>query len=470
MFLALASLLVAARMCHVALLWEGDAYPLAAAGQMLKGRALYRDIWFDKPPLLPVFYTLWGALPGWPLRLAGALYALVACWLAYRFAREMWGEREGLWAAGLLGFFLVFDFPSAAVPVASDLLMLAPHLAAVWLAWRGRPFWSGVLAAAAFWISPKGIFVAAACAIWNPAGAPLMAAGWLAASGIAAAALAAAGALAPYWSEVWEWGRLYAASPFVEAPLRNGIVRTLNWAGFHAALVAGAGWLLARRGWPEFNQGWNTRPGRARWIGWLAISFFGVAAGFRFFPRYYFLLLPVLVLAAARGFTLLGRRRDFAALLLLIPLTRFGPTYVRAITDPVWRDTAMDRDSRAAASLTRERAAPGDTLFVWGYRPEIYVYTGLGAATLYLDSQPLTGVPADRHLTDARPIETAAPRERRAQVAGSRPTFILDGLGSYNPRLAITRYPDLRPWLENYREVARTSGTVIYRRMGEDAH
>ena len=75
-----------------------------------------------------------------------------------------------LWAAGLLGFFLIFDFPSAVIPLASDLLMLAPHLAAVWLAWKRRPLWSGVWAGVAFWISPKGMFVAAACVLWYPAG------------------------------------------------------------------------------------------------------------------------------------------------------------------------------------------------------------------------------------------------------------------------------------------------------------
>jgi hypothetical protein len=454
-FLVLAALLVAARLCHIAILWEGDAYPLAAAGQMLKGKALYRDLWFDKPPLLPVFYTLWGALPGWPLRLAGALYALLACGLAYGFARDLWSRREGLWAAGLLGFFLIFDFPSAVVPVASDLLMLAPHIAAVWLAWKRRPFWSGVVAAVAFWISPKGLFVAAVCALWNPAGAPLMAAGWLATSGIAAAALAAGGALAPCWNEVWKWGRLYAASPFLDAPWRNGVVRTLDWLGFHAAIAVACA-MGIRAGVDS----------RMRWIAWLAISFGGIAAGLRFFPRYYLLLLPVLVLGAARGFTLPGRRRDLAALLLLIPFLRFGPSYISAITDPAWRDTAMDRDSRAAAALTRERARPGDTLFVWGYRPEIYAYTRLAAATMYLDSQPLSGVPADRHLTGATPIETEASRARRAELTRSRPTYIVDGLGPYNPRLAITHYPDLRVWLENYRVVARTAGTVIYQRTG----
>lgn len=459
-FLLLAALLVASRMCHIHILWEGDAYPLAGAGQMLFGKVLYRGLWFDKPPLLPAFYLLWGALPGWPLRLAGALYALLACWVAYGFARDLWSRREGLWAAGLLGFFLIFDFPSAAIPVASDLLMLAPHMAAVWLAWKRRAFWSGVMAAVAFWISPKGLFVAAVCAFWNPAGAPMMAAGFLAGGAVPVAALAAAGALAPFWNEVWVWGRLYAASTFVASPLKNGVLRTLGWLGFHAALVVAAGWYLAHPGRARESRG----PGLRDWVAWIVIALMGAAAGFRFFPRYYFLLLPVLVLAAARGAIVLGRRRDVVVLLLLIPLTRFGPTYVYAVTNPAWRDTAMDRDSRAAAGLTRERARPGDTLFVWGYRPEIYVYTRLPAATMYIDSQPLTGIPADRHLTQTTPIETEAPRERRAALVGSRPTFILDGLGPYNPRLAITRYPDLREWLEHYREVARTAGTVIYQR------
>ena len=54
-------LLVAARMCHIEILWEGDSLPLAAARQMLGGKTIYRDIWFDKPPLAPSVYLLWGA-------------------------------------------------------------------------------------------------------------------------------------------------------------------------------------------------------------------------------------------------------------------------------------------------------------------------------------------------------------------------------------------------------------------------
>ena len=448
-FLLLAALLIAARLCHLEILWAEETLPLAAAQQMHAGKTLYRDIWFDKPPFAPALYWALGARVGLVLRLAGALYALLICWIAWRFARDLWTEREAMWAAGLMGFFLVFDFPATAIPLATDLLMLAPHLAAVWLAWRRRPFLCGAAAGVALLISPKALFVVAACALWNPAGVPLMAAGFAAVSGVAAAWLWSAGALGPYWDEVWKWGRVYAAAPFVDSPIQNGVVRTLNWLGFHSALVVAAGR--------------KVRPATV-WLGWLLISFAAVAAGLRFFPRYYFQLLPIFVLLAARGCTMLGRKgRALVLLLLLIPAARFGPGYFTALHNREWRDTAMDRDSRAAAALTRQMAKAGDTLFVWGYRPEIYVYTQLPAATMYLDSQPLTGVPADRHLTQSYPVETESARARRAELARSHPTFVLDGLGTYNPRLEIGSYPDLRDWFAGYQEVGRTGETVIFK-------
>jgi len=486
-FLLLFALLLAARMCHIDILWAEETLPLAAAQQMRAGQVLYRDIWFDKPPLAPMLYAALGVEAGWRLRLAGALYALLCCWIAWGFARDLWGRREGLWAAGLLGFFLIFDFPSSAIPLAADLLMLAPHLAAVWMAYQRRPLWAGALAGVAFAISPKGVLVLAVCAWWAPSWALL--AGFAGIAGAASAWMWSAGALAGYWDEVWRWGRVYAGTTFVDAPLKNGLLRTLNWAGFHAAIVVAAveqasrtlgmglgparsheerwGMLqLASR--PEGRPcRWFFDPvhaERRRWLVWLLLSVAGVLAGLRFFPRYYFQILPVVVLLAARGFAGMRGRRRWVALLLLIPLARFAPTYYMAARDAGWRDTAMDRDSRAAAAMVSALAKPGDTLFVWGFRPEIYVYSHLPAAARFLDSQPLTGVPADRHLTQSTPVETRESRARRAELAASRPTFVVDGLGEYNRRLAITQFPDLRAWMAAYREVGRSAGSVIYQR------
>jgi len=42
---------------------------------------------------------------------------------------------------------------------------------------------------------------------------------------------------------------------------------------------------------------------------------------------------------------------------------------------------------------------------------------------------------------------------------------VLDGLGPYNPKLAITNYPELREWLSHYREAGRQGQTIIYVRV-----
>ena len=115
-------------------------------------------------------YLLWGAKSGAALRVAGAVYAWIACLLAYALAAQAFPEkgsrREGLWAAGLMGFFLTFDTHSAVLPLAADMLLLAPHLAAVLLALRKQAFWSGVAAGIGFLFNAKAVFVLAACAIF----------------------------------------------------------------------------------------------------------------------------------------------------------------------------------------------------------------------------------------------------------------------------------------------------------------
>lgn len=256
------------------------------------------------------------------------------------------------------------------------------------------------------------------------------------------------GALTPYIDQVWRWPAQYAGSPIVADPVWNGVVRTGNWLGFHAVLVIGAAifWLFGKR--------W-------KFIAWAAICLAGVALGWRFFPRYYFLLLPALAIPAARGLSLIRSRWVVAIVLLtmLVPLLRFGPRYATLAN---WNDLALDRDSREASRIALSDAPPGGSLYVWGYRPEMYVYTGLRPATRYLECQAMTGVPADRHLGSSEIVLTSGTHEAREELARSRPDILIDGLSLYNPALSMDRYPELRAWLKGYREVARTKGSIIY--------
>ena len=441
----LAAGLAATRLCHTGVVWVEEAYPTAAAIQLLDGKSLYRDIWFDKPPLLAYTYLLWDAQIGIPLRIAGAAFIFLCCLMVRKFARELWGPREGLTSAVATAFFLTFGIPSAVMALAPDLLMIFPHVAAVYLAWRGRAFWSGLVAGLAMLINAKAVFLLAACAFWIGSEWPMLLLGFALPN---VAAFAWFGM--PYFDEVWQWGAVYSQQGF---GLWTGVLRTLNWAGFQCALVAGAAFAF----WRERN--W-------RMAAWLLVSFVAVTAGWRFFPRYYFQLLPVMAIVAARGYVLMGRRRAVLLLLLLIPLVRFGPRYVMLANDLLhdrpteWSDLALNQDSQAAA----DRIDRSGSLLVWGYRPDIFAYTRRPAGTRFLDSQPLTGVLADRHLTSSDVTAPDWAARNRRELAQTQPAWIVDGLGPLNSSLAITNYPDLTDWLANYRETGRTRYTVTYRR------
>jgi hypothetical protein len=417
-----------------------EAYPTAAAIQILNGKALYRDVWFDKPPLSAYLYLLWDARIGITLRIAGTVFIFLCCLMMWRFARDLWGPREGLAAVLLLGFFLTFGIPSAVMALAPDLLMVLPHIAAVYLAWRGRAFLSGLVAGIALLVNAKAVFLLAACALWT-----WRSLAWTMA-GFALPNLAAFLWFGePYIQEVWRWGAMYSEQTFA---FTTGIVRTLNWIGFQCALVVAASFALFK------EKQW-------RMLAWLLLFLAAVAAGWRFFPRYYFQLLPVVVLLAARGYTLLGRWRAVVWLLLLIPLARFGPRYVMLASGQTeWSDLAMNQDSHEAA----RKIGPEGSLLVWGYRPDVFAFTRMQAGSRFLDSQPLTGVLADRHLTNSEVIAPDWAAQNRRELAGTKPDWIVDGLGPLNHSLAITEYPDLREWLGSYREVGRTKLSIIYKR------
>jgi hypothetical protein len=453
LFALIAIVAAATRLCHSGILWADDDLPLAAAMQLVRGKILYRDVWFDKPPLTAWVDLLWGARPGVGLRLAGAAFAVAAAAAAWHFARAKWGGREGLFAAGLAAFFLIFGLPSAVIPLASDMLLILPHFVAVYFAWRGRAFWSGAAAGVGLLCSSKALFVLAACALWQWRQLPVLLAGFIAPNIVAIGWMDLYGSGVDYYREVWQWGRMYAADTFVADPLSEGLKRTANWAGFQGALVAGAAIALYReRSWRMFF--------------WIALSLAGVMLGLRFFPRYYFLLLPPMTIAAARGWSLVSRKRIamiLLAALLAIPLVRFGPRYVTLARGGTWSDLDMDRDSREASEKLRALAKPGDTLFAWGYRPDIFVYSELPPGTRFLESQPISGVLADRHLFSSKPsAPEALTTPNLEELLDSRPTWVVDGLGPFNPGMALSRQPELAEWLKQYIEVGRTGFSILY--------
>ncbi len=435
---ALLAIIFAFRFTHRDILWVEEAYPSAAAIQIQQGRTLYTDFQYDKPPLSAHVYRLWSGLPGWPLRLAGSIYVTLCCLLMYLIARHWWAELEAWLAALLLAFYLTFGIPAAVMALAPDLLTILPVLAAVLARIHGWPHVAGLCLGLAVGCNGKALLLI-----------PLL--------GFGAIPGFVAGVVLPLvtvdvtamWDQVWRWGAAYSRDTPISAPVREGVVRTLAWCGFQATAVLGAAWFFRRE--------------RSRLLlVWIALSAVVVCLGLRFSPRYYLVLLPPVVLAGARGLALMPTRVRWAILaLLLIPAARFGPRFFSLDN---WADTAMNRDSAAAARLITARAKPGDTILVWGYRPDILVYTRLPLGAPFLDSQPLTGVIADRHLTRSDITFPELAARNRARLRAFSPTWIVDGLGPYNDELAVSNYPDIGAWLVlRYEKVGETNGTRIYR-------
>jgi hypothetical protein len=173
-----------------------------------------------------------------------------------------------------------------------------------------------------------------------------------------------------------------------------------------------------------------------------------------------------MIIAASRGWSLLAHNR-FAvaalAALLAVPLIRFGKPYITLAGGATMTDLSMNRDSRAASDKLRALSHPGETLFVWGFRPDIFIDSEIPAGTRFLESQPISGVLADRHLfsSDSIAPDFTAPNVR--ELLTTKPTWIVDGLGLYNPSLSLSRQPALAQWFSQYTEVARTDFSILYR-------
>ena len=329
----------------------------------------------------------------------------------------------------------------------------------------------------AFHLNSKALLVLAAAGCWllldrSRRRLASLLAGFVAAAGAVLVPVALSGGWSGYLEQVWRWGAVYAGAEFSDRPWALGLQRTLNYLGFHAALVLGAAAFFG-----QSTAGKDVRRYQRQIALWMGLSFLAVAAGARFFPRYYFQLLPALALAAGAGWAALWQRGSrlgtgLLALSLLVPAVRFGRAnlWLALGRSWTWHDTAIDADSRRAAAHIARLSGPAKRIFVWGFRPEIYFYARRIGASRFLESQPLTGVLADRHLQRSDPFLPERAGHYRLELArelGDRPpAVIVDGLGPYNPRLAIGNYPELRPLLDRYRVVEQTTGTRIYRSLG----
>jgi 4-amino-4-deoxy-L-arabinose transferase-like glycosyltransferase len=480
-FLLLLGVALATRLSAfvVPYLYTGDEGTYSAlAGRILHGAIPFQGAVDHKPPGMPLLYAGVYALFGTSQILAvRALLVLVVAatgTLLAATAERLAGDPRARLAGLLYVLGTAAGIPSDTQAANSELFLNLPLAAAALCASRleraplrlglAAGFLTGLAALCKYQGALAGVaWLAVALALPAPR-ARLRAAAGLALGFLAvAAAYLGAFHLLGAWSDFVQWGWRYN----LRYMSTLGAGEILRMAAVHTAVVAAA-WspllLVLRRG---------PQPRLA--LVWLAAALVAVVPGGRFFPNYFLLALPPLVLLAApRVADLRGARQRVVIALASASLVA---SLAAAWTwDRLRPGMAHDFPAaRAAGRWVAANSTPADTLFVWGNSPEIYVYADRRMATRFAWANYHTGkIWGSRYAdsddddgAEAHAVPAAWPM-LLADLEAERPLYLVDaaagGLEHY-ARHPLPSYPPLAALLAaHYQRVATVSGVPIYRR------
>jgi 4-amino-4-deoxy-L-arabinose transferase-like glycosyltransferase len=423
-FIAIAAVSFILRIWYAGNLYQDDGLWFTAAEEILRGKALYREVFFDKPPGLPLVYAALFKVFGphiMTIRLFTICYSVIIATLLYLFGSRLYDKRTGLVSAALFSVFSTTYVSGDMQSLNTEFLMTPFYATGAYLfILSGLDFIrsgkgsralrlglaGGCMTGLAFQINPKGVFdliflailllVAPAIGLARPARAITYVVG---ASRLVAVALAgvilasvpflfyigATHSLSQYRFYVWDWGFRYAAyyplSRAGEVFLRHGTDYFLINNTLLIGLVVTAG-VTFRRGLRRFRDQREVQPDRqsilvfgsdASLLIWFGVSFLGVAAGGRFFAHYYFQVLPSLCLIGARGLVvaflnLRSRNRLCLSLAVMLLSAGFLYTLVRSHRDTVelageylrGERSDTNRETRTVAAVVRDLPDPAN--------------------------------------------------------------------------------------------------------------
>ena len=96
------------RIAYAGHLYEDDGLWFTVGEELLRGKALYREIYFDKPPGLALTYLLlfWSfGAHVIAIRLFTIAYSIAISGVLYLFGSRLYDKRIGLLAAGMFAVF-----------------------------------------------------------------------------------------------------------------------------------------------------------------------------------------------------------------------------------------------------------------------------------------------------------------------------------------------------------------------------
>lgn len=488
--------------------------------EILAGRIPYVEVWNPKPPA--VFYVFGAAMTlfgetTYALRsidlwmfpiIAVGLYFIgkwlanarvgvmgVAIFAAIYFRQSFWTltQNDGIAVVPML-LAVVFALRAARQPQSPPLA--PPHRNGDGLGWGlFFAFLSGVMCALVLWFKYPYLFFVAALVVGHVMTLAQSDDGWRARLLRQGAAFALGGLI------VGVGGMLYLAAmgafdAWIESALltanytRDGLedgFGSVVWGGslplWTPYLVVLLVWIAVTRFVRRERRGWHIV--WLWWIGGLA-ALLSQAKGYDY---HYLPMLPALALFAADALDRLPsllrsvRLRDFmqralpALTLVTMAALLVVHLWLPALPYLSGRETQMDyysrfgdhhfaaRDSLAVSEYLRARNVPRDSLYVWGFRPEIYYLTQLRPATRFIFQFPLVApwYPPEWRGQNVETLWAALPPYALVVQADYIPW--VTGRDEDSKTLMEQDYTDLLSWLQfNYVEEAHVGMFYVWRR------
>lgn len=485
---------------------------------LLDGRVPYADLWNPKPPAVFYVYAAAMALFGRTVTALRAidliLYPAVAVGL-YWLGTRLHSRRLGVWAALLMGaFYFAESFWTLTQNDGIALLPMTWAMVCAVEAARAKThrkgalwaFAAGLLCGWAVWFKyPFVVFVIGLSIgmvliylsrhdAFNLPGRELLA---LAFGGL----VTGLGGIA-VMAIIGAWNELVVSAVVTTQYTALGLTPDVFTETFEAAIgyrwiYWGVLWLLAlvtlifsvigwRRGRSQDDSA-ARRLTRSQWsavgIWWFAALLIVLVQAKGYDYHWLPMLSPLALIAAAglvKGLESLPRSIVrwavgglAAAVILAAPIST---VWGRALPYITGREDQTEYfrhfqagefiadESLLVAEYLRERVLPGDSLFIWGFRPEVYYMSQLNPATRYIFHFPLVG--------EWYPQEW---REDNVEVLwAAMPPYVLVLKGDYLPWVTgseddsdtlLQSYDDLNDWLiYNYERDAQIGTFQIWKR------
>jgi hypothetical protein len=431
-------ILVAAQILSHVRVDEFDAWLFAYYGkQLINGQVLYEQLWDNKPP--GIFWMnalgLWvagGSLAG-PIAVCAAA-VVASCAVFFAATRRVYGLAAAAVSTVMAAVFLNQQYFHVGCNRPNTFLVLA-ELAAFGLYLRAvtktRFSWSfmfaaGLCAGMGLWFKQTGLAVAVAAGVHQillglarrqtlrttVRRVALFAGGWGAACAAAIIIMAATSNLRWAWDAIVVFNRSYFL-PGVGShwwPQWFGIREQVDVLALPAILaLATLAHAIARRfvKAPAAAEG-EAPPGSRPalllpmlWV-WLGAALYLALVGPHKRLPYFGIALPPLCMLAAHGvFLFLTSGRTFPGryppFYLFIGLVWFGYMMINPVENQLhelarqYYHRFEEDDSRlATAEIVRKYSGPDDTLFIWGYAPDIYWRADRPPAIRYIGTEKAT--------------------------------------------------------------------------------